>query len=156
MEDLTMSASRSTGCTLRSLALAVVPALLLVSALSPGVLATSSGPLVFSTPQDFDAGSKGPATDGVYGVETATDNPGIASDRFELGGLKGDAFGVPDADADRFKWDVPSTCTIRSPTTIARSLSGGALHLGSNGPTGSTRVGVVSAGGTPRGAARGR
>ena len=142
-----MSASRSTGCTLRSLALAVVPALLLVSALSPGVLATSSGPLVFSTTQDFDAGSKGPATDGVYGVETSTDNPGIASDRFELGSLKGDAFGVPDADADTFKWDVPSTCTIRSPTTIVRSISGGELHLGSNRSTGSTRVGVVSAGG---------
>jgi len=98
----------------------------------------------FATTADFDAGTKDAPGDGNFGVETSSDNPGIAPDRLELASLRGDAFTFPDPDADTFKWNVPATCTFRSPTTIVRDISSGVLHLGANRGGDSTRVGVVA------------
>ena len=126
--------------------------LLTFAVLAAPFLLLASGPasatgVSLDTTGEFDAGTKSAPGDGNLGVETSTDNPGIAVDRLELASLKGDAFGTPDADADTWKWDVPATCTIRSPTTIIRTITGGTIQLGSNRSSGSTRVGVVASAG---------
>jgi len=66
----------------------------------------------FTSTADWDAGSKAPTADENLGIETITDNPGIASGVFELGSLKGDAFNTPSIDADTAKWDVLTQGTI--------------------------------------------
>ncbi len=130
---------------------AVRAVVFLVAILAASVLYISPPPAAGSAPTygttaDFDAGTKNTPGDGNFGVETATDNPGVVADRLELASLKGDAFDVPDADADTFKWDVPSACTIRSPTAVLRVVSQGVLHLGANRANDNTRVGIVSSG----------
>src|SRR3990172_3892887 len=48
--------------------------------------------ITFTSTADFDAGTKGPTVNGNLGIETITDNPGMAANAFELGNLKGDAY----------------------------------------------------------------
>lgn len=132
---------------LRPLSAALV-CVLLASAfvvISPRVGAATT--VNFASTSAFDLGTKGNPGDGNYNVETSTDNPGIPVDHLELASLKGDAFTLPDADANTFKWDVPSTCTLKGPTTIVRDIANGVLELGSGKSGSDSQVGVASAAG---------
>ena len=82
--------------------------------------------ITFTSTADFDGGTKGPTVSGNLGVETVTDNPGMAANAFELGNLKGDAYNTADADADTAKWDL----TSENAETITRSIAGGVLNVG--------------------------
>lgn len=81
---------------------------------------------VFTTTGDFDAGTKAPTTDENLGIETTTDNPGIASGAFELGSLKGDSFNTASADANTAKWTPYSVGVCSSET---RNIASGVLNL---------------------------
>src|SRR3989304_1719969 len=82
--------------------------------------------ITFTSTADFDAGTKGPTVGGNLGVETVTDNPGMAANAFELGNLKGDAYTTADGDADTAKWDLATG----NAETITRSIAGGVLNVG--------------------------
>jgi hypothetical protein len=86
--------------------------------------------ITFTSTADFDAGTKGPTANGNLGIETGTDNPGIATGAFELGSLKGDAFNTADADADTAKWNLYD---IGAPSASTRTISGGVLSLSVTG-----------------------
>ena len=82
--------------------------------------------ITFTSTADFDAGTKGPTAGGNLGVETVTDNPGMAANAFELGNLKGDAYNTADADADTAKWDL----TTGNAEIVVRNIAGGVLNVG--------------------------
>lgn len=81
----------------------------------------------WSTTADFDAGTRSNPGDGNYGVETTTDNIGIANGQLELASLKGDSFGLDDADADTWKWNV---FAAQNAETSTRNIASGVLNLG--------------------------
>ena len=82
--------------------------------------------ITFTSTADFDAGTKGPTASGNLGVETVTDNPGMAANAFMLGNLKGDAYNTADADADTAKWDL----TTGNAEIVVRNIAGGVLSVG--------------------------
>lgn len=118
---------------------------LCVALLGVGAALVSVAPIVaaatvtFTSTADFDGGTKSNPGDGNYGVETVTDNLGIAAGGFELSSMKGDSFTLADADGDTFKWDFAGLggCTGGTPT---RSISGGVYNMLSSGG----QAGVVS------------
>jgi hypothetical protein len=121
-----------------------VAALLIVSSfvVVPSGFAAAASP-TFAATEDFDAGTKSSPGDGAFGVETRTDNPGIASGVLELASAKGDAFAFADADADTFRWDIPASCMHGKPSTLLREISGGVLRIGANRASTATTLGVV-------------
>jgi len=82
----------------------------------------------FTSTADFDAGVKAPTTGGNLGIETTTDNLGIAAGAFELGNLKGDSFTTADADADTAKWDLVSGVSTGC-GTVTRTIAAGVLSI---------------------------
>jgi len=86
--------------------------------------------ITFTSTADFDAGTKGPTVGGNLGVETVTDNPGMAANALELGNLKGDAYTTADADADTAKWDPYD---LGSPSAFTRTIAAGVLSLSVTG-----------------------
>src|SRR3990172_3286639 len=96
--------------------------------------------ITFTSTADFDAGTKGPTVSGNLGVETVTDNPGMAANAFELGNLKGDAYTTADGDADTAKWDL---ATGNAEITV-RSIAGGVLNAGIETLPGGGWAGVAS------------
>ena len=96
--------------------------------------------ITFTSTADFDAGTKGPTVGGNLGVETVTDNPGMAANAFELGNLKGDAYTTADGDADTAKWDL---ATGNAEITV-RSIAGGVLNAGIETLPGGGWAGVAS------------
>lgn len=82
--------------------------------------------VTLTTTADFDAGVKAPTSDENLGVESLTDNLGIATGAFELGSLKGDAFNTASADANTAKWNLFGTGVCQSE---AVSIGGGVLNM---------------------------
>src|SRR5439155_6395042 len=65
---------------------------------------------------------------GNYGIETNSDNLGIASGSFELGSGKGDSFTLADADGSTLKWITsPTGCSPGASET--RAISGGVYDI---------------------------
>src|SRR5437762_12881114 len=84
--------------------LALAGALQIPNSPSPSLHPPKAGPVqalggstfTMTSTADFDAGTK--SSSGVnYGIETNSDNLGIASGSFELGSGKGDSFTLADA-----------------------------------------------------------
>lgn len=91
----------------------------------------------FTSTADYDAGVKAPTTDENLGVESNTDNLGIATGAFELGSLKGDAFNTVSADANTAKWDLFSSGACE---TSILSIGGGVLNEDVECLTGGSRA----------------
>jgi len=90
---------------------------------SASALTTTS----FTTTADFDGGTKQDPSDGNFGTETVTDNPGITANQLELSSLKGDAFTYADANADTFKWDNGPDANL--PGDETRTITAGRMDL---------------------------
>lgn len=95
-----------------------------------------AGTVTWTTTGDYDLGTKAPTSDENLGIETTTDNPGIASGAFELGSLKGDAFNTASADANTAKWNLHS---IGICETGIVSIAGGVLNEDAECLTGGNR-----------------
>ena len=102
--------------------------LLMVMLLLLGLSSATGIQKEWSTVSDFDGGTKSQPspTDGNYGVETNTDNLGVANGNLELASMKGDSFTLADSDADTWKWNLAAT---GSPTLNQRAITGGLLVL---------------------------
>jgi len=98
----------------------------------------------FTSTADFDAGTKAPTTGGNLGVESNTDNLGIAAGSFELGSLKGDSFTTVDADAETAKWDLVSGVSVGC-GTVTRTIAAGVLSISVQSGAVGCRRGVRSA-----------
>jgi len=99
--------------------------LLLLLLLTAG---TARADVTFTSTADFDAGTKAPTTGGNLGIETNTDNLGIAGGSLELGSLKGDSFTTADADADTAKWDLVSGLSTGC-GVVSRTIAAGVMSI---------------------------
>jgi len=95
----------------------------------------------FTSTAHFDAGTKAPTASGNLGIETSTDNLGIAAGAFELGNLEGDSFTTADADADTAKWNLIASVGTE---TVTRSIAGGILNIDVETLPGGTVAGVIT------------
>lgn len=95
----------------------------------------------WSSTAAFDGGTKSDPGDGNYGIESVTDNGGIAAGTMEIASVKGDSFTYADADADTWRWDV---FAATSPTVNTRAIASGVLTIDiTQTVTGSPVAGVV-------------
>lgn len=90
---------------------------------SGGAMADTT--ITLTSTADWDAGVKAPTADENLGIESSTDNLGIATGVFELGSLKGDSFGSASVDANTAKWNIFSTGVCQTNT---QSIAGGVLN----------------------------
>lgn len=97
---------------------------LLATAIAIIIAGLASADTEYTTTSNFDAGTKSQPTpvDGNYGVETLTDNPGIAANQLELTSIKGDSFTLGDASGGTFKWNVLQASGTCDTFTIASGV----------------------------------
>jgi len=128
---------------MKRFSLVLIGMLVSISLLS---IPASAQDVTYTSTADFDGGTKNDPADGNYGVETNTDNLGIAAGSLELSSLKGDSFTLADTDADTFKWNLfteGTSCSVRTNAIASGVLDSRVVNSGAGGDC---RGGVVSSG----------